>query len=240
MQSVGNTSNCPPGINTVEETYLFPIYRGYNTNSKGVIYFNGTIAMSGFLKGDLTVYASDSVFFTDDLFYTTDPTVNICANELGVISGSDMWVANNAINRPQNPTNPASPTGPANSVFMSDNKNWYFDGVTLAGVAAHAGHGTVGVENPTGGALGMTTCNGSNSGGGCIAQTGGVIEQFISGTWNGSNSGFPENRAVDPCLLKQSPPYFPQTGRYADNRYYELDPARYNVDSTYSRLQLNY
>jgi hypothetical protein len=83
----------------------------------------------------------------------------------------------------------------------------------------------------------MTTCSGKQSGGGCIDQVGGVIEQFISATWNGVSTGFPENRSVDPCLLKQSPPYFPITGKYTDNRYFEVDPARYNIDSLYNRLQ---
>ncbi len=140
------------------------------------------------------------------------------------------------MNRPQNPTTPASPTGSANSYFMSDNKNFYLDAVTMA-LGAASGTGTFNVENYGGGAVAMTTCSGQNSGGGCIDQTGGVIEQFISATWDGVSSGFPENRAVDPCLSVQSPPYFPVTGKYASNRYYELDPAQFNVDSLYSHLQ---
>ena len=235
-QSVGNTSACPPGINLAGESYLFPLYRLYNLNSKGVIYFNGDVAMSGYLRGSGTLYASGTVYFTDDLYYTTDPTVTVCANELGVIAGQDLWIANNAINRPQNPTNPASPTGPSNSLFMSDNKDFFLDAVTLA-LGSVSGTGSFQVENWNGGALNMTTCNGTAAGGGCIKQAGGVIEQFISATYNGAGSGFPENRSVDPCLVKQSPPFFPITGKYTDNRYFELDPARYNIDSLYSRLQ---
>ncbi len=231
QQSIGNTSLCPPGINTVEETYLFPLYRAYNPNTKGVIYFNGSVGMSGYLRGNVTVYASGNVYFTDDLFYTQDPTVNVCANELGIIAGDTLYLANTAMNRPQNPTTPSSPTGPANSVFMSDNKNFYLDAVTLSLTAAFD------VENWNGGALGMANCDGFNVGGGCLAQTGGVISQGIGVTWNGSNSGFPENRAVDPCLSQQSPPYFPVTGKYTANRYYELDPAQFNVDSLYKGLQ---
>ena len=236
MQSVGNTANCPPGISTAEEGYLFPLYRGYNANSKGVIYFNGDVAMSGYLRGNVTVYSSGSVYFTDDTYYTTDPTVTVCANELGVIAAHNEWIPDNALNRPQNPTNPASPTGPANSVFMSDNKNFYLDGVTMA-LGSVALTGSFQVEDFGSGATSMTTCSGKQSGGGCIDQVGGVIEQFISATWNGVSTGFPENRSVDPCLLKQSPPYFPITGKYTDNRYFEVDPARYNIDSLYNRLQ---
>jgi len=237
IQSTGNISNCPPGINTAEEPYLFPLYRVYNPNTKGVIYFNGDVAMSGHLRGNVTVYASSSVWFTDDLYYTTDPTVAVCANELGVIAAQNLWIANNAINRPQNPTTPASPTGPANSVFMSDNTNFYLDAVTMA-LGSVTGTGSFQVELYNGGAASMTTCNGTAAGGGCIAQTGGVIEQFISATYDLSGHGFPENRAVDPCLLKQSPPYFPITGKYTDNRYYELDPAQFNVNTLFTTLQV--
>lgn len=236
MQSTGNIASCPPGINTVEETYLFPLYRAYNPNTKGVIYFNGDVAMDGWLRGDVTVYASGNVYFVDDLFYTQDPTTNVCANELGVIAGQNLYLANTAMNRPQNPTTPSNPTGPANSVWMSDNENFYLDAVTLA-LGAVSGTGSFEVENYGGGAMSMAPCNGVSVGGGCLAQTGGVIEQFISATWNGSHSGFPENRSVDPCLVKQSPPYFPLTGKYSQNRYYELDPAQFNVTTLFSSLQ---
>jgi hypothetical protein len=238
MQSIGNTENCPPGINAAEEPYLFPLYRVYNPNTKGVIYFNGDVAMSGYLRGIVTVYSGGTVWFTDDLYYASDPSVTVCANELGVIATQDIWIADNAINSPQNATAPASPTGPANSVFMSDNKDFYLDGVTIA-LGATAGHGTFGVENYNTHAINMTTCNGTPVGRGCIKQAGGVIEQYISATYNGAGSGFAENRSVDQCLLKQSPPYFPVTGKYIDNRYFEMDPARYNIDTLYARLQAN-
>jgi hypothetical protein len=238
MQSVGNTSLCPPGINVKEEPYLFPLYRVYNPNTKGVIYFSGDVAMSGYLNGNVTVYSGGTVWFTDDLYYASDPSVTICGNELGVIATQDIWIADNAINSPQNPTTPASPTGPANSVFMSDNKDFYLDGVTIA-LGVTSGHGTFGVENWGSEAINMTTCNGTPVGRGCIKQAGGVIEQYISATYNGAGSGFAENRSVDVCLLKQSPPYFPVTGKYVDNRYFELDPARYQIDSLYARLQAN-
>jgi len=217
-----------------EKAYLFPLYRGYNANTKGVIYFNGDVAASGVLRGFVTVYASGNVWFTDDLTYVQDPAAVLCANLLGVIAGQNVWIADNAIQSPQNPSNPANPTGPANSMFMSDNKDFLLDGVTLSLT------GTVGVENWNIHAMNMTTCNGRSVGRGCIAQIGGVIEQFISPTFNGAGSGFAENRGVDQCMMQESPPYFPLTGRYAANRFFEMDPARYQVDSLYARLQAGF
>jgi hypothetical protein len=214
-----------------ELPYLFPLYRGYNASTKGVIYVNGDVKTSGLLNGFVTLYASGNVWFTDDLTYVTDPATVLCGNLFGVIAGQNVWIADNAMNSPQNPTTPTSPTGPANSVWMSDNQNFYLDGVTMSLT------GTVGVENWGSHAINMTTCNGTAVGRGCIAQIGGVIEQVISATYNGAGSGFAENRGVDQCLYQESPPYFPLTGRYSSNRFFEIDPSRYNVATVFHRLQ---
>jgi hypothetical protein len=119
-------------------------------------------------------------------------------------------------------------------MWMSDNQSFYLDGVTMSLT------GTVGVENPTTDAYNMTSCNGTTIGRGCIAQIGGVIEQSISATWQGNsghNTGFIENRGVDQCLYQESPPYFPLTGKYTQNRYFEIDPSHYSPPTLYDRLQ---
>jgi len=41
----------------------------------------------------------------------------------------------------------------------------------------------------------------------------------------------------DACLDVDSPPYFPLTGRYTDNEFYEIDPATFNVAQLYRTLQ---
>jgi hypothetical protein len=217
-----------------EKSYWYPLYRAYNANTKGVIYVNGSVYTSGILNGFVTLYASDDVWFTDDLTYVTNPATVLCGNLLGVIAADSVMIADNAMNSPQNPTTPASPGGSATTMWMSDNQSFYLDGVTMSLT------GTVGVENPTLHAYNMTTCNGTTIGRGCIAQTGGVIEQTISATWNAGgsgNTGFIENRGVDECLYQESPPYFPLTGKYTQNRYFEIDPKNFNVSTLFRGLQ---
>jgi hypothetical protein len=219
---------------TAEKQYDFPLYRAYNANTKGVIYVNGNVYASGLLNGFVTLYASKDVYFTDDLTYVSDPATVICGNLLGVIAGDSVMIADNAMNSPQNPTTTTTPGGTSTTMWMSDNQSFYLDGVTMSLT------GTVGVENPTLHAYNMTTCNGTSIGRGCIAQIGGVIEQTISATWNpggSGNTGFIENRGVDQCLYQESPPYFPLTGKYTSNRYFEIDPNHYNVSTLFSRLQ---
>jgi len=116
---------------------------------------------------------------------------------------------------------------------------WYgFPNFTLHGVTM-ALNGTVGVEdNVALNSNSLTTTNapitspattcgtGNNVSGGCINQTGGVIEQTITATYDGYSIGMRENRTVDPCQNTNSrPPFFPATGRYLDNKYYEIDPT---------------
>ena len=189
---------------------------------------------SGLLNGFVTLYASKDVYFTDDLTYVSDPATVLCGNLFGVIAGDSVMIADNAMNSPQNPTTPTSPGTSPTTMWMSDNQSFYLDGVTMSLT------GTVGVENYASHAYNMTSCNGTTIGRGCIAQIGGVIEQTISATWNTSgtqNTGFIENRGVDECLYQESPPYFPLTGKYTQNRYFEVDPKDFNVATLYHRLQ---
>lgn len=76
--------------------------------------------------------------------------------------------------------------------------------------------------------------------GGCINQAGGVIQRKIYATFAGGFTGFAENRVKDPCLDFDSPPFFPLTGRYKDNEFYEIDPQQFlqmGVANFYRRLQ---
>jgi len=117
---------------------------------------------------------------------------------------------------------------------MSTSHDFVLHGVTMSRL------GTVGVENYNQHAESLGPCNAANSGRGCIRQAGGVIEQTITATYNGAGAGYGENRSVDICLNTQSPPYFPTTGRYIDNRFYEIDPARYNITTLFQSMQGGY
>ena len=217
-----------------EKSHDFPLYRGYNANTKGVIYVNGSTYASGLLNGFVTLYASQDVFFTDDLTYVSDPATVLCGNLLGVIAGDSVMIADNAMNSPQNPTTPTSPGTTPTTMWMSDNQSFYLDGVTMSLT------GTVGVENPT-----------------LHAYEHDLVQRHLDRPWMHradrrrhradhqrhlerqrlANTGFIENRGVDECLYQESPPYFPLTGKYTQNRYFEVDPKDFSVSTLYHRLQ---
>ncbi len=221
---------------------LWPLYRALNPNSMGVIHVHGPVALNGVLKGWVTLYAQTygatqgTVLLIDDLVYTQDPASVLCANLLGVIADTSIMIADNAINSPQR-------SGKAGATYRwtdgNDNglltaNNFVFHGVTMSRT------GTVGVENFSShpeGSSSFGNCNTAHTGRGCIQQAGGVIENFISATYSNNYDGMGENRSVDQCLNTQSPPYFPTTGRYVNNRYSEIDPARFNVTSLFNELQ---
>ena len=46
-----------------------------------------------------------------------------------------------------------------------------------------------------------------------------------------TGTGYIKRYSYDRCVITNPPPYFPTTGRFQDNRYYELDPVRFNVDA---------
>jgi len=214
--------------------YLWPIHRAMNPASQGVIYVNGSVWVSGVVRGRATLYASQDVKFIDDLVYATNPSsLPICQNLLGIIAGWDAWLSGNAINRPR-----LVKTG-RKGIFLDDNQDFFLHGVVLAGVNKSTGSFRTEyfAKGPDANRMCTATATAVQTSGGCINQAGGVIERTISATFAGGWTGFAENRVKDACLDVDSPPYFPLTGRYVNNEFYELDPATFNVAQLYRTLQ---
>lgn len=225
---------------TTEEPYLWPVHRTQNLNAKGVIYVNGDIYLSGQVRGRATLYISGNGAFIDDLIYVTNPaSLPICQNLLGIITGGDLDIADNTINRPRYLDGTAS----SNARFFDNDQDFFLHAVTLVGVNSTSA--SFGVEALSSGPNAGRLCspvppNSAQTSGGCINQAGGVIERVISATFAGSYTGFAENRVKDACLDVDSPPYFPLTGRYLDNKFYEIDPAQFTASGVaqfYRRLQ---
>ncbi len=199
-----------------ERPYLYPLNKPYNINSKGVVYFSsGPVFASGTVRGYVTLYVLGNVGLIDDLVYDQDPASALCRNMLGVISRDNTMIADNSMNRPK-----YIDVGKA---YLLGTANYTLHGITMSLT------GTVGVENYAGNAQtspSITCGAGNTTSGGCINQTGGVIEQVITATYAGNGTGLRENRTVDPCQkTNRKPPFFPETGRFLDNKYYEIDPT---------------
>jgi hypothetical protein len=212
--------------------YLFPLYRGLNPGTKGVIAVNGTVGISGTLRGRVTVYATGSIIVLDDMRYATDPAIAqaqnpnnpTCADMLGLIAANNITIADNALNGPQ------------------DIGNWKnFDGtqdVFVHGVMM-AINTSFGVENYANAPGAANNCQGTNSGRGCLFLNGGLIQQSRGAVGLLSGEGFIKRYSYDRCAVSNPPPYFPTTGRYLDNRYYEIDPVRFDIKALFAGLTPN-
>jgi hypothetical protein len=99
--------------------HLWPINRPFNPNFSGVVYVNGSVGISGVVRGQVTVAASGNVVLADDLIYVTAPgSVPDCnqngavwADILGVLTAQFFVIGDNNVNPPF-PVNGAYVTRP--------------------------------------------------------------------------------------------------------------------------------
>ncbi|MDA1082710.1 MAG: hypothetical protein O2973_13780 [Gemmatimonadetes bacterium] len=158
----------------------------------------------------------------DDVVYDADPVVsgNECRNFLGIIAATRLDIADNTLNRPR-------PTPDAVYRILGT-PNFTLHGIMMALTTA------VGTEAPSGSQVTSPalTCNGTDTSGGCINHTGGVIAKSYALTSSAAGRGLIENRTMDPCQAQKynrRPPFFPLTGKYVDYKAYEIDPRDTNT-----------
>ncbi|HWL38939.1 MAG TPA: hypothetical protein VNO75_01780 [Gemmatimonadaceae bacterium] len=208
--------------NRKDVNQLFPIYRGLNTGTKGVIHVAGSVGISGVLRGKLTLYATHNIVYLDDLRYASDPTVEGCPNMMGVIAGKNITVADNAFLNP--------PEIDEDYRNLDDTRDLFIHGVLMAIDQSF------GVENYSAGPSDANGCEGTDSGRGCLYLNGGIIQERRGAVGLVAGQGFIKRYSYDRCAVTSPPPYFPTTGRFLDNRYYEIDPVRFDVAKLFARL----
>jgi hypothetical protein len=223
-------STTPPtavaNVRTWDKNYLFPLYRGFNTNTKGVIYVGGTVGVSGVLRGDITLYTPNTIVYLDDLRYANDPATGVCIDILGTISGDNSVVAYNSINSPP----PVKVTGTNQYRSFDDTPSLDLHDVVMALGTSFS------VESYDQGPTGAITCGTTSSGRGCLNLTGGLIQNNRGPVGVTSGQGYIKRYSYDRCAVVNPPPYFPTTGRFLDNRYYEYDPVRFDVRALFGSL----
>jgi hypothetical protein len=226
-------SNSPPAAVTAARSlsqakYLFPLYRGYNTNTKGVIYAGGTVGVSGVVRGVVTLYTPNTLVILDDLRYANDPANGVCIDIIGTISGANTIVADNGLNTPQ----AVKVSGTKIYRSMDDTPDLYLHDVVMALGTSFA------VEDYDQNPDHALTCGTTQDGHGCLYLTGGLIQNNRGAVGTTTGTGYTKRYSYDRCAIVNPPPYFPTTGRFQDNRYYELDPVRVNSSVSGSIKQL--
>jgi hypothetical protein len=213
---------------TLLAQYLWPLSRQFNPNTKGLIYVNGKVVLSGVVNGRVTVAASDNIILGDDLRYAIPPGTAPClsSNMLGLLSPGYIYVADNELNAPQQWGTSSSWKSYASTT------DEYIQGVLLA-------LNSFQVENYGSGSTSAQPCGTTAVGRGCLYLTGGIIQQVRGAVGTTSSTGYIKRYAYDRCAFQTPPPYFPTTGRFKRNRYYELDPVGFNIAAFFRSLTPN-
>jgi len=223
-----------------DRQYLFPLSRSYNPSFKGVIYVAGKVILDGVIRGRVTVAASGNIIFGDDITYYQNPATRDCTTGdiAGYFSGQSIIVSNNTMNAPQTLNTNASQSTSASGTFRS-----------YSASTAETIHGffltlkTFGAENYNAGSNSAEVCSTGGSstvGRGCLNTYGGIIQRnrgAVTQTVSGGGTGYAKRYQYDICGATDPPPYFPTTGVFVKNRYYEMDPTRFNVASWYAANQ---
>ena len=76
-----------------------------------------------------------------------------------------------------------------------------------------------------------------NAGRGCLITFGGIIQSRRGAVGLTSGEGYIKRYQYDACGATDPPPYYPTTGVFVKNRFYELDPTRFNVAAWYAANQ---
>ena len=206
--------------------YLHPINRPLNPNFKGVIMVDGKVAISGVLRGQVTVAATDDIILADDYTYATDPgdPNRACADVLGIFSGESVVVADNAINTAVPTT---SDTGGLRS--FDDTPDEFFEGIVLA-------LDIFTVEDYDDGPTSTEGCDATSWGRGCMRLTGGIIQRTRGAVGTGAGTGYLKRYSYDQCGAESPPPYFPTTGHFIKNQYYYVNPVNFNINTYWSMI----
>lgn len=220
-----------------DAAYLFPLSTALNPGFTGVISVNGQVAVSGTLRGRVTLYATGNVSFVDNMYYATtpDPASNQCFDIMGIVSGGDIMPADNALLVPQNTVNPGNNQN-VQKTLGTTTDTWIYSTVMALGNSWGAQNYNVTPANVSA----QTVCGTTTMVRGCLYLYGSLIQKqrkAVSQNGGGVGTGYAKRYSYDRCVLQTPPPYFPVTGRFVENRYYEMDPQRFNLTTLFTALQ---
>jgi len=206
-----------------DAAYLFPLSRALNPEFKGVIFVDGKVAISGRLRGRVTLASNHNIVIADNIRYATDPGAGTCQDILGLFSGRNVVVSDNLITAPQQP-------GPGNNWFSyKPDTDEFIHAVVLALQNFTA-------ENFNTGATTAERCEGTQWGRGCLYLTGGIIQTTRGAVGTTAGTGYLKRYSYDTCAASNPPPYFPTTGHFARGQHYQVDPANFSVAQYYDLL----
>lgn len=179
---------------------------------------NGTVGVSGRVSGRVTLASNRTIVILDDVAYVTPPNTGPCDDVLGLIAWRDIAVADNALNTPQDShTYDETSAETVHGVLMALNTSFF-------------------VENHSSGPDDDEACEGEEWGRGCLYIAGGLIQHERGPVGTTAGTGYIKRYSYDANARYCPPPHFPTTGRFDRNRFFEIDPVRFEVGEYFDRL----
>lgn len=214
-----------------DAAFLWPLSRALNPNFKGVIHVTGKIAVSGKLRGQLTLAATGNIILADNLTYVTNPGGTTPCNSpsrdiLGIFSGEDVVIANNLLNAPRRP---GPGTTGAYRTWNNRGGDEVFHAVVLALDQFTADDYDMGPTN-------VEDCQGADNERGCLFLTGGIIQRSRGPVGITDGRGYTKRYQYDACAGVNPPPYFPTTGHFIRGHYFEVEPTNFAISNYWSSL----
>jgi hypothetical protein len=206
--------------------FLWPITRVLNPNFKGVIHVDGKVAVSGKLRGRVTLAATGNIILADDVTYVTNPGAGNCKDILGMFSGDSIVVADNLLN------DPIPWLQGQGAVQWDETPDEFIHGFVLALEIFT-------VQQYYQGSTNASLCGTANSGRGCLFLTGGIIQTRRGAVGLTNGSGYIKRYSYDQCGLTSPPPYFPTTGHFARGHYFEVEPTGFDIAAYWDLLTPN-
>jgi len=229
-----------------DAAYLIPL--GANPNFKGVVFVTGDVAVSGNLRGRVSIFATGNIILADDLLYHNAPGTKCDAEGdiMGAIATINVLVADNSVQTPFRVNDVIY--GNFDNTPIDEQYNMFImaagTGSGNTGNFASQGLNVSGFPGPVRAtSLGSTSPEecGSNAPAGCIRVTGGIaMGRMDFAMYSSNDHGWASAHAYDQCGAVNPPPYFPTTGRFIESRYYEVDPVWLNskgIDNYFAELR---
>jgi hypothetical protein len=208
-----------------------------------VIYVTGDAAISGQLRGRVTVVTTGNLIMQDDFRYWTTPGTDCTetGDIFGAIAVSNVVIQDNNLQTPFKVNNvywggyDDTSADEIYHMFLMALQNY---GSDIPGIPVYTGPASPAIPSIAGESCGQAAA-------GCLRYFGGQSLGRID-WWNyyaigsANSSGWTTRATYDQCGASNPPPYFPTTGRYLKSRYYELDPVWLNqvgIASYFAELQ---
>ena len=212
-------------VGATAAAYLHPITRPLNPNFKGVIFVDGKVGISGTVRSRVTVASPNDILILDNVKQVVDPSIGVCTDILGLFSGSAIMVADNMLNAPVQKQN-----GSWQTMRPVGNQDEVIHAVVLA-------LDVFTVQNHDMGPNDRESCGAITWGRGCLLLTGGITQRTRGPVGTAGGTGNLKRYSFNSCAMTDPPPYFPTTGHFARNRFYELDPVGFNVAAWFALYQ---